>query len=90
MPEKRRRVQVALDVLDVTGDRVLLAVTCSKGTYVRTLAHDLGQALGCGGMLSALRRTRVGPWSLTDAHTLAALEALAPPAVEPLLRPVSA
>ncbi|OGX41612.1 MAG: tRNA pseudouridine(55) synthase TruB [Omnitrophica WOR_2 bacterium RIFCSPHIGHO2_02_FULL_68_15] len=90
VPEKRRRVQVALDVLDVTGDRVLLAVTCSKGTYVRTLAHDLGQALGCGGMLSALRRTRVGPWSLTDAHTLAALEALAPPAVEPLLRPVSA
>ncbi len=90
VPEKRRLVHVALDVLEVAGDRVTLAVTCSKGTYVRTLAHDLGQALGCGGALSALRRTRVGPWSLAEARTLAALEALAPSAVEPLLRPVSA
>lgn len=89
VPEKRRRVRVALEVLDVAGDRVALAVTCSKGTYVRTLAHDLGQALGCGGMLSALRRTRVGPWSLTEAKPLAELETLAPAAVISLLRPIS-
>ena len=90
VPEKRRRVRVALEVLDVAGDRVVLTVACSKGTYVRALAHDLGQALGCGGTLSVLRRTRVGKWSLPDAHPLAALEALAPSAVEPLLQAVSA
>lgn len=40
-----------------------LRVECSKGTYVRTLCHDIGQALGCGGTMSALRRTRVGPFT---------------------------
>lgn len=75
VPEKRRRVQVtALEVRDVQGDRLSLRVACSKGTYVRTLAHDLGQALGCGGALAALRRTRVGPWSLVQAHALAELD----------------
>jgi len=39
-----------------------LRVRCSKGTYVRTLCHDIGQALGCGGTMSSLRRTRVGPF----------------------------
>lgn len=90
VPEKRRTVQVtALEVGEVNGDRVTLSITCSKGTYVRTLAHDLGQALGCGGMLSALRRTRVGRWSLAEAQPLAALEALPLPAVASLLRPVA-
>ena len=90
VPEKRRLVQVAaLEVGQVAGDQITLSVTCSKGTYVRTLAHDLGQALGCGGMLSALRRTRVGPWSIADAQPLAALEALAQPAALALLRPVA-
>jgi len=50
------------------------------------LAHDVGQALGCGGTLSALRRTRVGPWSLAEAHPLSALESLAPGDVAALLR----
>ena len=45
-------------------------VVCSSGTYVRALARDLGAALGVGGHLTALRRTRVGPWLLTEAHTL--------------------
>ena len=40
----------------------LIRVSCSKGTYVRTLCHDIGQALGCGGTMSSLRRTRVGPF----------------------------
>ncbi len=52
----------ALDV-DVT-------VECSSGTYIRALARDLGSALGVGGHLTALRRTRVGPYSLDQAHTL--------------------
>jgi tRNA pseudouridine55 synthase len=47
-----------------------VAVQCSSGTYVRALARDLGVALGVGGHLTALRRTRVGPYSLSDARTL--------------------
>ncbi|UED86936.1 tRNA pseudouridine(55) synthase TruB [Streptomyces profundus] len=50
-------------------------VVCSSGTYVRALARDLGAALGCGGHLTALRRTRVGPYALTDARTLDELRA---------------
>ena len=50
-------------------------VTVSSGTYVRALARDLGAALGCGGHLTALRRTRVGGFGLADAHPLADLEA---------------
>ena len=52
-----------------------VAVECSSGTYVRALARDLGAALGVGGHLTALRRTRVGPFRLAHARTLAALEA---------------
>lgn len=57
-------------VLDVD-----VAVTVSSGTYVRALARDLGAALGTGGHLTALRRTRVGGFALADAHPLADLEA---------------
>jgi tRNA pseudouridine55 synthase len=60
-----------------------VVVECSSGTYVRALARDLGAALGVGGHLSALRRTRVGPFTLEHAQTLAALEA-EPGAVVPL------
>jgi tRNA pseudouridine55 synthase len=49
---------------------------CTKGTYVRSIAEDLGQALGCGGHVSALRRTMAGPFTLDDAVTLNTLEAL--------------
>ncbi len=51
-----------------------VAVECSSGTYVRALARDLGAALGVGGHLTALRRTRVGPFTLAHARTLAQLE----------------
>ncbi len=47
-----------------------LRVVCSKGTYIRTLCHDIGQALGCGATMTALRRTRVGRFSLDQAVTL--------------------
>ena len=63
-----------------------LKVTCSKGTYVRTLCHDIGAALGCGGSLSALRRTRVGDYGLEGAFTLEQAQAAADPAT--LLMPV--
>jgi len=47
-----------------------LRIVCSKGTYIRTLCHDIGAALGCGGTLSALRRTRAGVYSIDMAHSL--------------------
>ncbi|MFV0277521.1 MAG: tRNA pseudouridine(55) synthase TruB [Parahaliea sp.] len=75
-----RRVTVhALELLAFRpGARAELDVLleCSKGTYVRSIAEDLGAALGCGGHVRALRRTRAGPFSLADAVTLPALEAL--------------
>jgi tRNA pseudouridine55 synthase len=59
-----------LDLLDVDGDRVALRVDCSAGFYVRSLAHDLGLALGTGAHLTALRRTRSGEWTLESAIAL--------------------
>ncbi|WP_374007234.1 tRNA pseudouridine(55) synthase TruB [Leifsonia sp. LS-T14] len=63
-------------------------VVCSSGTYIRSLARDLGSALGVGGHLSALRRTRVGAFHVRDAHDLAALDAQAAliPAVDAATR----
>ncbi len=45
-------------------------VVCSTGTYIRSLAHDLGQAVGCGAYLSSLRRTKIGDWEVNDAVTM--------------------
>ena len=53
-----------------------IALECSKGTYVRSIAEDLGEALGCGAHVSVLRRTRVGAFGIEDSISLAALEAL--------------
>ena len=64
------------DVIDVDVD-----VTCSSGTYIRAIARDLGTALGVGGHLTALRRTAVGGYPLTEAVTLAELEEKAPDVV---------
>jgi len=55
------------DVVARRGDDVDVAVTCGGGTYVRVLAADLGDALGCGAHLTALRRTRIGPFDVADA-----------------------
>ena len=63
-----------------------LKVRCSKGTYIRTLCHDIGQALGCGGSLSALRRTEAAGFTLDRAVTLEELQASPDPAA--LLAPV--
>jgi tRNA pseudouridine55 synthase len=51
--------------------RATIRVTCSKGTYIRTLCHDIGQKLGCGGCMEHLTRTRVGIFDERRAHTLA-------------------
>ena len=66
-----------LQLLDFSGDRCRLRVSCSKGTYIRTLAEDIGNALGCGAHLTALRRTRVGSLTITGAVTLDQLSAIA-------------
>jgi tRNA pseudouridine55 synthase len=54
---------------------VRFSVTCSKGTYVRSLAHEMGEQLGCGAYLSALERTRIGPYRLADAVSIEELTA---------------
>jgi len=56
-----------LELLGLEGTRMDIRVSCGKGTYVRTLAADIGAALGCGAHLTALRRTRIGSWSVVDA-----------------------
>src|SRR6266567_869516 len=59
-----------LEVIDWLAPRLILAVECSKGTYIRSLAHDIGEQLGCGAYLAALVRTRSGPFSLAESITL--------------------
>ncbi|EXI74049.1 MAG TPA: tRNA pseudouridine(55) synthase TruB [Candidatus Accumulibacter phosphatis] len=66
-----------LRLVDLAGDRCRLHIRCSKGTYVRSLAEDLGAVLGCGAHVGALRRVAVGPLQIADAVSLAALTALA-------------
>ena len=57
------------------GEDFTLRVVCSKGTYVRTLCHDVGQALGCGGCMSSLRRVKAAGFTLADSVTLEAVQA---------------
>lgn len=66
-----RNVEIfSIDLRDVTLPEVEFEVHCSKGTYIRSLAHDLGAKLGCGGHLTALTRTAVGNFSIADAVSL--------------------
>jgi tRNA pseudouridine55 synthase len=63
-----------IDLLSFEPPDVEIEVECGKGTYIRSLAHDLGQALGCGGHLASLVRTRVGPFAVDSAVALEGLE----------------
>lgn len=82
-----REVQIyALERLCLTASTLSIAVHCSKGTYVRTLAQDIGRALGCYAHLTALRRTQIGPFDIDKAYSLRALQtavAHAPVKVQP-------
>ncbi|GHA57687.1 tRNA pseudouridine(55) synthase TruB [Pontibacter akesuensis] len=60
----------AFDITSINGPEVAFRVVCSKGTYIRSLAHDLGEKLGVGGHLSKLERTRIGEYKLADALTI--------------------
>jgi tRNA pseudouridine55 synthase len=71
VPRAARPVQIySLEIVAWENPIVTLEISCSKGTYIRALAHDLGQALGCGAHLKTLVRLKVGPFSLEDALTL--------------------
>jgi tRNA pseudouridine55 synthase len=66
-----RTVEIrSIRVTGIEMPRVSFTVVCSKGTYVRTLADDIGAALGCGAYLTGLRRTRIGEFSVRDAWTI--------------------
>ncbi len=83
-----RRVTIhAIRLLAFETDAISMSVDCSKGTYIRTLAEDVGRLLGCGAHLAALRRTRIGALSLDRAVTLAELAALSLPERDARLAP---
>ncbi len=86
-----RKVTIhSLDLLSHAGATVVFRVRCSKGTYVRTLAEDIGRLLGCGAHLCGLRREAVGSFSIEAAHDAAALEAMAAAARDACLLPADA
>jgi tRNA pseudouridine55 synthase len=78
--------ELRLEAFDAEG--MELEVHCSKGTYIRTLAEDLGRALGCGGHVESLRRTAVGDFDVREAHTLEHLESLSDEESPGLLLPM--
>lgn len=77
----------ALELVECDLPRVVLDVQCSAGTYIRTLAQDIGAVLGCGAHLTALTRTTAGGFALDQAHTLTDLEGLDPNQRHTLLLP---
>ena len=80
-----------IDIKEINLPYVRFSVTCSKGTYIRTLCHDIGQKLGCGGCMEELLRSRVGRYSLSESHTLAQVEAaVADGTVQDMIDPVEA
>lgn len=86
-----RRVTIHhLQLIDFDGVIARVSVDCSKGTYIRALADDLGEALGCGAHLQALRRTRIARFTIEQAIQLADFEALDEAARDARLGPVDA
>ncbi|MFI5356839.1 MAG: tRNA pseudouridine(55) synthase TruB [Opitutales bacterium] len=82
---------IRVSTFELTGfalPRFDFLLRCSKGTYVRTIAHDLGQKLGCGAHLAALRRTATDTFNISQARTLDELEKLSLPEIEQCLIPL--
>lgn len=86
VPRRPRQVQIhSINIMAIWheqetlgfGTRVLLRISCSKGTYIRTLCHDIGEKLGVGAHMSFLTRVSSGPFRSADAHTLEEITALA-------------
>lgn len=73
---KPRSVQIlSIDILEIALPRIKMRVHCSKGTYIRTLCHDIGETAGCGGCMESLLRTRVAEFEVEDARKLSEIEA---------------
>jgi tRNA pseudouridine55 synthase len=92
IPRAARPITIsALEMVSLRGDELGITVTCSKGTYIRVLAEDIGRVLGCGASLAGLRRTAVGAFQLGQgALTLEKLEQIPPDARAARLLPVDA
>lgn len=84
----RRVVIHALDLVSFAPPMATLDVLCSKGTYIRTLAEDLGQTLGCGAHLASLERTGIGPYGIGDSVPLDVLEQMPQESRDGLLKPM--
>lgn len=86
---KAREIQIyELAIIEYSHPFLTIDVKCSKGTYIRTLAEDMGEALGCGAHLAALRRTEAGPFNLDSAFTIEEVtEAIERQAMEEVLLP---
>ena len=80
VPSLPKKVKVTeLSFGEVDGGRVPFSISCSSGTYIRSIASDLGEQLSCGAHLETLRRSRIGVFSVGDAVTLERFEAMSPP-----------
>lgn len=74
---KPRTVYIhGIEILEISLPYVKMRVSCSKGTYIRTLCHDIGQQLGCGGCMDQLKRTKVSRFEIQNARTLHEIEEL--------------
>ena len=74
---KSRKVTInSIDILEINGERVTIDVSCSKGTYIRTLCEDIGMKLHVGAYMNTLRRTKTGPFTIEESHTLKEIEIL--------------
>ena len=72
---KARKVHIfSIEIQEICLPRVRMSVHCSKGTYIRTLCHDIGQKLGCGGCMEKLLRTKVGIFELADTLKLSEID----------------
>lgn len=74
---KSRTVEIhSIEILEICLPRVRMSVSCSRGTYIRTLCHDIGEKLGCHGCMEKLTRTKVGQFLISDSLTLSQVEKL--------------
>jgi H/ACA ribonucleoprotein complex subunit 4 len=70
---ERKRTVYSLKILRVSGREIEFRVLCEAGTYIRKLAHDIGQSIGCGAHMTELRRTKIGPFGISEAVPLSKL-----------------
>ena len=90
VPRPEREIFIScIELLSGGGNEFSLRVVCSKGTYIRTLCHDIGAALGCGGAMSSLRRTRAGAFNSDKAYQLSeVIDAVSADHAESIFMPV--